>query len=396
VRILHFIQSGVHGGGIETYLQHLLATPSSDLEHEVVVASGEGYVLSQSLPVHQINWSAESNGGAEDGRRAMELIVARDGVPLFHDVPGEATLNACRARGLPVAILCHGHQWWCGSATRFHSRTGKTCEIRATTPRCLVRYHALRCGGRRLGPAVREIRRASTGRRALREAARTLVASRYMAEQAEMHGAPRLRVRQLPLPTPFAGAGPLPRADDPPIVLYPSRLTSLKGIEPTLEAFARIRADARLVVAGTGILAGRVAAAVAAHPARDRILLAGHLTLDGLREAFGRATVVVMPVLWPEPFGLVGIEALALGRPVVATDTGGVGEWAHEDLGVLRIARPTPSLLAEAIERVLTDPSWGMRARERGAPWVDERHSMKAHVESLRAALDPLRPPPRA
>jgi len=394
VKLLHFVESGARGGGIESYLEALLAASRPTFEHEVVVAGGGEYVLSSGLPVHPIRWSAESSGDAADGGRAASLIAERNGVPVFHSVPSEATLAACGARGVPVVLLCHDQRWWCGPATRFHATTGNACEIRATTARCLVRYHALRCGGRRPGPMLRELRRAAIGRRALREASGILVASGYMVEQAAKNGAPRSRIHQLPLPTPFAGVGPLPPAENPPVVLYASRLTPLKGIAPTLGAFARIRSDARLMVAGEGIHARRVSEAVAVHPARSRIDLVGHLGLDALRKAFERAAVVVMPVLSPEAFGLVGIEALGLGRPVVATDTGGISEWAREDLGVVRISRPTPSLLAAAIERVLSDPTWSRRAREKGAPWVAERHSMKAHVESLQRALLSLHPVP--
>jgi len=236
------------------------------------------------------------------------------------------------------------------------------------------------------------LRRAAAGRDAMARAQVVLVASNYMRREAARHGASELRIRLIHLPSSTAGVGPLPAAPSPPIVLFSSRVTLSKGVGVLLEAFSRMKQEAGLVIAGTGLADRQIAAAVQAHPRRDRIQLVGHLQAGALRGAMERAAVVVVPSMLPEAFGLVGIEALALGRPVVATDVGGVSDWAHADLGALCIPRADPSLLAEALDRVIEDPSWGSRARERGATWVAQRHSLAAHVAQLARILEDVKP----
>ena len=57
---------------------------------------------------------------------------------------------------------------------------------------------------------------------------------------------------------------------------------------------------------------------------------AGWLQKDALTLRLASTDVVVMPSLWPEPFGLVGPEANRRGVPVVAFATGGIPEWLHD------------------------------------------------------------------
>jgi glycosyltransferase involved in cell wall biosynthesis len=100
-----------------------------------------------------------------------------------------------------------------------------------------------------------------------------------------------------------------------------------------------------------------------------------------------RAAVVAVPSQWPEPFGLVGIEALAEGRPVVACDSGGISDWAREELGASLVPPGRPDLLAEALDRALSDPDQAERAFEKGPDWVASNHSVGTHEQSVSGAL---------
>jgi glycosyltransferase involved in cell wall biosynthesis len=210
-----------------------------------------------------------------------------------------------------------------------------------------------------------------------------LTASSFMGAEAALHGANPARTHLAPLPTRFDAAPPPPSGQRPPVILFASRLTPEKGVRLLLEAYARMEVTAQLELAGSGIAAQATQRAVATHPARERIRLLGHLDDAGMRDAYARASVVVVPSLWPEPFGLVGIEALAAGRPVVTTGVGGMADWARIDLGVLVVSPGHAAALAAALDRALSDPAWTARARTDGAPWVRIRHSVAAHAARL-------------
>jgi glycosyltransferase involved in cell wall biosynthesis len=212
-----------------------------------------------------------------------------------------------------------------------------------------------------------------------------------MATEAALHGAAPSRTHVAPLPSAYAARPPAPPPSlSPPTVLFASRLTPEKGVWTLLEAFGLMRTPAGLELAGAGIAAPAVARATAAHRCADRIRLLGHLEGAAMREAYARAAVVAVPSLWPEPFGLVGVEALASGRPVVTTGVGGITDWAQAELGVAVVAPGSAAALAAALDRVLAEPVWAARARDAGASWVQEHHSAAAHAARLREVLAPL------
>jgi glycosyltransferase involved in cell wall biosynthesis len=389
MKLVHFALDGAVVGGVERYLADLLGSHAAGLEHAVVLEARGRCEFAGPWPVTTASWSAEASRHATDEAVLDELLASSDAVCLFHYPPSEATLATARKAGAPAALFCHDHRWWCASASRYHALTRRVCAIHASTPACALRYHALRCGGLAPGRLVRGLGRAAAGRRALARADAVLAASAFMAAEARLHGALPGRTHVVPLPTAAADPElPAPRAPGaPPVVLFASRLTPEKGVATLLEAFALMRRPARLELAGTGIAAPWAAEVARAHPRAADITLLGHLERHAMAGALARAAVVAVPSLWPEPFGLVGIEALAAGRPVVATGVGGTADWARPELGVLVVPPGRPAALAEALDRAVTDPSWTERARTAGAVWVRERHSVAAHVARLTEVL---------
>ena len=387
MRLAHFVQTGRMAGGLERYLATLFRSGSPDLSHAVVTHAAEPCDFCGEWPAVAWPWLA----GARRAGGAAAGISLPAGIAVFHGPPSRAALDRVLTGGRPAAAFVHDHAWWCPSGARYHSSTGTICSIRAGTLPCAVRYHALRCGSVRPRAALEGFRRARAGREALLRMRAVLVASRFMRDEAVRHGVPSELVHVVPLPPTVSAAGaPSPASGAGPTVLCVSRLTPLKGIEQLLAAFGAMRVEAQLVLTGTGNAAARLRHMAAAHPACDRILFAGQLDDTALRAAYSRAAVVAVPSLWPEPFGLVGIEALAAGRPVVASGTGGMEDWARKDLGVLVAPADRPVAFAAALDRALSEPVWRERAALAGTAWVAARHGSDAHLRALVEALGPL------
>jgi glycosyltransferase involved in cell wall biosynthesis len=199
-------------------------------------------------------------------------------------------------------------------------------------------------------------------RRILRQARLAVGASSYLAEQARALGAREVHVVPGSVEIPEAVADP----DEPPHVLYAGRLSAEKGIEEFLaatEGFPR-------VVVGTGPI--RVPESV------------GAVAPSALGGYYERAAVVCVPSR-REGYGMVAREAMAYGRPVVATPVGGLVDAVEHDLtGVLA----TRSELRREIGRLLSDRELrarlGAAARERA-----QRHwSREVEAEALAAAFD--------
>lgn len=146
---------------------------------------------------------------------------------------------------------------------------------------------------------------------------RLTVLSAYMRYELIRVGVPADRITVVP-PVAY-GLDRRARADGPPCVLFVGRAVEAKGIRDAIHAWRRSRSVLPFVVAGTGPLRQEIETA--------GIEVLGWLDRRRLCAAYRRAAVVVMPSRWQEPFGIVGLEALTLGTPVAAWDSGGVREW---------------------------------------------------------------------
>src|SRR5262249_30401824 len=142
---------------------------------------------------------------------------------------------------------------------------------------------------------------------------------------------------------------------------------SLKGPEELLEAAdlaARlIGRRLRVVIAGEG----QSREALERRARHLESLRAGSIEVTGWGDAQGRSArlartcVLAVPSLWPEPFGLVGLEAGLHGVPAVAFDVGGVREWLENGVNGLLVKPAAPPMsrrakFSEAIATVLRDP----------------------------------------
>ncbi|MFH1402733.1 MAG: glycosyltransferase [Candidatus Altiarchaeota archaeon] len=152
-------------------------------------------------------------------------------------------------------------------------------------------------------------------------------------------------------------------------ILFVGRFVSYKGIEYLIEAFRAMRVKHKLdlVLVGAGPLEGELKKMVSESKV-EGVHFAGEVPVDELPEYYAACDVLVLPsVTRQEAFGLVLVEAMACGKPVVSTDFSGM-PYVVDGAGVLAKPRD-PADLASAIYRVLSDEDkyalLSMKARER-------------------------------
>jgi glycosyltransferase involved in cell wall biosynthesis len=159
-----------------------------------------------------------------------------------------------------------------------------------------------------------------------------------------------------------------------PLVLFLGRLTPRKRVDVLARAFARQRRhDARLAIAGNDMGAGDAARSLVRTLGIDgQTIFTGLLRGPERLEALADADVVVYPSQH-EIFGLVPLEALLAGTPVIVADDSGCGEVVRSTGGGQLVAAGDSEALARAIDRVLSSPAeWrsaaaGAAARVRAA-----------------------------
>jgi glycosyltransferase involved in cell wall biosynthesis len=150
-------------------------------------------------------------------------------------------------------------------------------------------------------------------------------------------------------------------------LLYVGRIDERKGIATVVEALGRLPA-ATLTIVGEGDPSAeqKLRDQAAQLGVSDRIRLEGFRTRAELPAAYEAADVTIFPVIWEEPWGLVPLESMALGRPVIATGRGGSGEYLRHEENALLYEAGDADALAAAVRRLADDPQLRARLREGG------------------------------
>jgi phosphatidylinositol alpha-mannosyltransferase len=163
----------------------------------------------------------------------------------------------------------------------------------------------------------------------------------------------------------FAKADPWPAPATPGgtgrAILFVGRHEPRKGLEVLLEAFRRLDRDAVLWVAGEGPNTSALAAS--APPGVEWL---GRIGDAELAQRLRAATLFCAPSLHGESFGVVLLEAMAAGTPVIASDISGYRDVARDGKEALLVPGGDPAALADGLRRVLDDPTLAGRLVDAG------------------------------
>ena len=348
MRILHIVNLGFEAGGAEKFVR-MLRDGQTARGHQVRVVALDA--PSGGRPVFADDLIPEVAGGPvrrlagflwhRQAYRGLRQIM-RDFRPdcvHMHTIGGFSPAVFPATRGAARILTIHGPEDW----TRRLLRWQVADNAGRISPGALLRYLHLRLLMR---PAYLAL--------GLRGIDGFAAPSRFVAGLIRSD-AGRVPIRVIPHAADRVFA-PAP-ATDVWQVAYVGRLSPLKGADVLLEAFgilARTQPKARLVVVGDGPeragLQERAAGLVAAGTVEFR----GWLTPPEVAGCLRACALVVVPSTTPEIFGLTALEALALGRPLVASRIGALPELVGPDNGVL-VAPGDAAALAEALAGLVGD-----------------------------------------
>jgi glycosyltransferase involved in cell wall biosynthesis len=283
-------------------------------------------------------------------------------------------------RGVPTVLVVLDYKYTCPLGSRLlpdgtlcDHRAGAVCLRRG----CLTLPHWLRDQ-----PRYALIRRALTG------VGRVVCASRWVERDLEAHG---IRAERIPHPT-----SPPPatfrRAPAPtPTFVYCGRLSREKGVELLVRSFARLRAEvggAHLRIVGDGPRRADLVRLAAALNVDDAVTFTGWVDAPAVEQRLVDAWALVAPSIWAEPFGLVALEAIVRGVPVVASASGGFGETVEEGVTGLLVPNGDGEALLRAMRSVAVGCAFPTHAIAPDAvARVRDAYSPSRHVERLGAVL---------
>lgn len=307
--------------------------------------------------------------------RIGEAMALRPEVIHLHQVDLPDVVRLMRTSA-PVVISAHNYLACSGGVHYF--RPGQECD-RSHGPACMVNMLVRGCAHTRTPRSFpQRYRNASRTAAALADADMVVSYSTSVDRHLAENGLRRRGLVPYPVTIP-ASSEPVEIAARR--VVFAGRLVREKGVEILIRAAQRV--DAEFVICGDGRRLASLRKLAERSGVAGRFVFKGWLGPERLAREFASASVVVVPSLWPEPFGLVGIEALAAGRPVVASATGGVGDWLDDGVSGLCVKPGDVEALAHALNRLLADPrlqhAMGLAGREA----VETRFSTERHLEAI-------------
>ncbi len=367
------------------------------------VGGRESYIESFSLRSTEAGWRNRTVGIAPGA--SLESVRSQawsEGQPpdlVFIHSPELWPVASELAGSAPCIGWAHAYTSVCPGGMSWYPATGERCSLTVGS-RCAVNAYLKRCAPRRPDRLLQVLRSSVQAQRAEEHLQAVFVGSSFMLSRLKDAGIPAGKLSSVPYFQRWSSLD-LRSQDDsadsdakcapttPPIVLCPSRLHEAKGIDTLIRAMAHVTTPCELVIVGVG----SPSYVDNLHAESRRVGRPG-LTIrfilehgQGLSELYRAATVVAVPSLWPEPFGLVGPEAMAFGVPIVAFDVGGVREWLIDgDVGLL--ARPGDEAdLGAKISSLLAEPDKAARMGRAGRDLAESRFSWNAHFERLQVAV---------
>jgi glycosyltransferase involved in cell wall biosynthesis len=313
-----------------------------------------------------------------DASAEVRLASAMDCAPSvvhLHQFEDPGLLSMMRERA-PVLISVHGYTA-CTSGV-YYFRPGQECT-RAHGPGCIPNLTLRGCAHTRNPTSLpAAYHHASHGLAAIQSADLTISYSSAVDRHLAANGiAPRTVIPLFTTMKPKVGSGHAGRRR----VVFAGRVIDPKGVGVLIRAAREI--DAEVVICGDGWRTEAMRRLARRLGLAERVHFRGWLGPDELAMELAEASIVALPSLWPEPFGLVGIEALAAGRPVIASLTGGVGDWLQDGVNGLAVKPGDVDALARALGELLEDPARQAELGAAGQAMVAARFSPERHVERL-------------
>jgi len=365
VRVLHVGVGNLGSGGVATYVRSLVEAQRS---------RGNDVVLSEL-------WSnSNSMAAIEHFLPDLAALVdlqdkIRPSVTHLHSqLPDYSILRN------PAVLTAHEHSAHCPSGGRFLYARRKTCERAFGILPCLWGHYVDHCGSRVPSSFLRRLNITS---RSSEFTGHWVAPSSFTANWLKRRGMDPRNVHVVgnpqPAPPPFQEPNPNPGPD----VLFLGRLVANKGCDVLLRAATRLPASTRILIAGDGPERARLETLAIGLGLVDRTVFLGWAPPEQVMGLLDSVRVLAIPSLWPEPFGLVALEAYASSRPVVASAVGGLADLVIDGVTGRLVPPDDPARLALALEGYLQDAAAALRAGQAGRNLANRNHSMSAHLDAL-------------
>lgn len=381
MRVLRINRDFAPSGGITRYIHEIVPR----LRHRGVEEFHLTFTASdQKLPaaVELYHIPAPSNWRADRYIQDFTHVLETCSPDLvhFHDYP-VPTFVEVSAKRVPTVVSLHGYGSTCPGTQYFQSRGEQICH-RDFGPACLVYAYLKRCNNRHPRRLIDSYLRVAHERKLANTAQAYIVRAEYHKEILLQHDYEPDRIHVLPHVVDTSKFGELdPRSEN--VVLFVGRLSSLKGVQYLLRAMQQVTTPCMVAIVGEGNYRSHLEALADLLPSRHQVCFAGWLGDKDLAVWYSKARVLIVPSIWPEVFGAVGLEAMASSVPVVAFDVGGIPSWLKDSENGFLVPPKDVATLASRIQQLLENRTMAKTMGQCGRQMADAQYTVEQHVSQL-------------
>ena len=385
MRILVSNEARSGGGGVESYLASVVpALRAAGHDTALLYANTAGERGPTTIETG-VSWSVKDLGLAPAIAQARAW---RPDVCFAHNMR-HLDIEAAIVAAWPTVKMMHAYAGACLSGHKAFSFPSLDPCDRVCGAGCLAYFLPRRCGRLRPDVMITQYAMARRQQALFPRYKAMVVASDHMKREFARYAGLASRVTVIPLFTDGPASAAAVRDLD---VVFLGRLTPLKGADLLIDALAdcgrALGRPVRALIAGEGPLRASMTAEAAALQTAGTVHAEIPGWIDRARrdEALARASVLALPSRWPEPFGLVGLEAARFGVPAVAFDVGGIRAWLEDgESGILVPPSDGARAFGETLALVLRDRT---RRDALGATAASARFTAAAHVRLERAGTN--------
>ena len=280
----------------------------------------------------------------------------------------------------------HEPRMTCPGQGRFFTRTERVCELKAGA-HCLLHAYTERCCNRHPKRLIKAMANAHFERsNAAKRYAQIISNSSYTTETLYEAGFPDNAISRIHYFCSLPERISAPSHCNSKEILFVGRLSLSKGVHHLLRAHHAVLEtvpDAKLTLIGDGIDRRKLEELTSKLGLLESVEFEGWRDNSYIGQKLEKSAVVAFPSLYPEAFGIVGLEAMSYGKPVVGYNVGGVSDWLkHQETGLL-VPPGDINGLAKALTEVLNDIELAQELGKNGRHAVETKFSPESHLQSL-------------
>lgn len=322
---------------------------------------------------------------ADDASDAVNSVVEsfNPDIIYLHVFPNLEVIESLLASTAPVVRMVHDHSLYCLRSYKYNPLTRATCH-RAASAFCA--FPCMASLARNRGSLL-PIKWAgfAAHRRELqlsKQCEQFIVYSEYSKTELVRNGFDPNRI-QIHVPIRCWDNGPVASFSNRNLILFAGQIIRGKGVDLLLKALAKVRVPFECIILGDGNNRPHCQRLCARLNLADRVQFRGFVPPEELQEYYLDASVFAVPSVWPEPFGMVGPEAMRYGLPVVAFNSGGINEWLTDgENGFLAPWKDTDSF-AQRIEELLRNKTLARQMGRNGLERVNRVYPAERQVNML-------------